>query len=514
MTTYDDMMGKIERSISDYNAAAEKGEKKIDWAKVRTAIRGMGGRDADSLAAMAADDLAGCGVPVFLARKVVASFSAPAATKPAGAQLPDDLTDADTDALVSALEERGDGAAPSRPTKVCRELTTRASGRPYLLLKRDGTLDRKATTDRVEALQRGKGNIAARPMVDGRPVKPLLPGESPRPDTMMENPLYPGRALIEPGLICDVTQERWDGLDSNAALRETAQFLRVALDVGALVIRDEFAARSVIDDAKRPGALDTFMRRYPRAVDVWERMPPGKRPDFVLTEEEASPVGRHPLAGSGGDAVRGGSGLLTEDDIYAIHTAAISLGLAGSRGVLLGGLPPAFVATLPGVVNPGGQTLADLHGCNVTLDDGSVPLTSWLRTAFSLHRTRPEASVFRRMLDRLTAPAAATSNGDIHVPRLSGMEHKAFREALMSAFPSRDGLAQMVRLVLGVSLDTIVAPGNLTNTTFELVNYTEAQGWTTKLLVGAIAENGGNPQLRAIANQYRASGTPRGAYQR
>ena len=88
--------------------------------------------------------------------------------------------------------------------------------------------------------------------------------------------------------------------------------------------------------------------------------------------------------------------------------------------------------------------------------------------------------------------------------KLSGAEHKELSEALLSAFPSRNALAQMLRFGLDKSLDEIAAPGNLRDTVFDVITTAEAGGFTGALFEAAIAAAPGNPELLAIAARRRS----------
>jgi hypothetical protein len=93
---------------------------------------------------------------------------------------------------------------------------------------------------------------------------------------------------------------------------------------------------------------------------------------------------------------------------YELHAAAVSAGLTAQRPALLAHLPSTFVASLALSSSPGAQLLMDLNALDVTLDDGTRPLTVWLRNAYHLSAGRGEARVFRRALEARGAslPAA------------------------------------------------------------------------------------------------------------
>src|SRR5262245_9259503 len=92
--------------------------------------------------------------------------------------------------------------------------------------------------------------------------------------------------------------------------------------------------------------------------------------------------------------------ILSHEDILRLGEAVISAGL--DRRVLLAGLSASFVAHLPSAAVPSAQILSDLDILNnaASLDDGTVPLQVWLQNAIALSPTRPEAAVFRAVLER------------------------------------------------------------------------------------------------------------------
>lgn len=91
--------------------------------------------------------------------------------------------------------------------------------------------------------------------------------------------------------------------------------------------------------------------------------------------------------------------------------------------------------------------------------------------------------------------------------KLSGAEVKLLQEALLSAFPTRSALAQMVRIALEENLDAIVAEKNLSAVVFELIGWAEAQGRLDELVAAARYANQGNVELRAFAEERRGPET-------
>ena len=86
-------------------------------------------------------------------------------------------------------------------------------------------------------------------------------------------------------------------------------------------------------------------------------------------------------------------------------------------------------------------------------------------------------------------------------PKLPGATLRRLQEALLSAFPTRSALAQMVRVGLEANLEAIAAQENLSVAAFELIGWAEAQGRLEELIAAARRENPGNPPLRAFAEE-------------
>ncbi len=85
--------------------------------------------------------------------------------------------------------------------------------------------------------------------------------------------------------------------------------------------------------------------------------------------------------------------------------------------------------------------------------------------------------------------------------KLTGAELAELTEALLRTFPTRTGLAQMLRFGLDKNLDALTASNNLNATVFELLTTAEAQGWITDLFEAAYRQVPGSPTLRAIAEK-------------
>lgn len=86
---------------------------------------------------------------------------------------------------------------------------------------------------------------------------------------------------------------------------------------------------------------------------------------------------------------------------------------------------------------------------------------------------------------------------------LTGGRFKELVTALLSAFPTVQSLARLVRFELELNLDE-VAIGNLTDQTFALVRWAESTGRVRALLEGARTQNPTNATLEAFARSVGA----------
>ncbi len=82
---------------------------------------------------------------------------------------------------------------------------------------------------------------------------------------------------------------------------------------------------------------------------------------------------------------------------------------------------------------------------------------------------------------------------------LTGAQLAQFQQALLSAFPSKAKLAQMVSFHLDENLDAIAGGQNLSDLTFSLLQHHQAHGTLDQLLSAALTENPNNPTLQDFA---------------
>jgi hypothetical protein len=87
---------------------------------------------------------------------------------------------------------------------------------------------------------------------------------------------------------------------------------------------------------------------------------------------------------------------------------------------------------------------------------------------------------------------------------LRGAQILQFQEALLSAYDG-PSLAQLVRIRLDEDLPAIAGGANLGEVVFNLILWAERTGRTQELVVGALASNPQNTQLKEFTAQYLGS---------
>ena len=90
--------------------------------------------------------------------------------------------------------------------------------------------------------------------------------------------------------------------------------------------------------------------------------------------------------------------------------------------------------------------------------------------------------------------------------KLSGRQHSALANALLSAFPTQTALERMVKYSLGKGLAEIATGDNLREIVFRLVQWAESQGQIGKLLTKAHNSNPQNPELNKIYQEFLQKG--------
>jgi hypothetical protein len=83
---------------------------------------------------------------------------------------------------------------------------------------------------------------------------------------------------------------------------------------------------------------------------------------------------------------------------------------------------------------------------------------------------------------------------------------RELHEALLSAFPTSAGLEQLTSLRLDTSLASITKGGAQPALVLDLIQWAEAHGSVAELVVAALAENPGNPDLKTFWSRYGVDG--------
>lgn len=289
--SYDEMVQKL-RGMLEAHYAAVGGNAAKDTDAILAEVKAAGGTSAEAMAHMTPADLTELGVPKLLARSYVTAIM-PVAPRvvvkhePDGtpAKLPEDLSEVDTVDLVAALR-------PERPGRVGAELLARAKGRPFMLYVA-GILDREATTKHVSAIERNRPTLDM-PIVQGKPTRPRMPGESPKEELSLRNPLF-GNALVGDEQTCTITKESYVGVPL-----EVRVLLIYAVETRELRTGGSAEiARAIIRDAKSTTALVDFARRYPAAAERMGNTPKERWPSTDIEQGQEEPAVPFVEAGAG-----------------------------------------------------------------------------------------------------------------------------------------------------------------------------------------------------------------------
>jgi len=93
------------------------------------------------------------------------------------------------------------------------------------------------------------------------------------------------------------------------------------------------------------------------------------------------------------------------------------------------------------------------------------------------------------------------------MPTPTPQQYKKLRDALISAFPEKSRLEQMLYFQLGRNLNEITRDSDLQDITFKLIQVAEAEGWLLDLVSAARKENPRNSQLEVIASTLLSPST-------
>ena len=314
ITTYEAAINAIQHMLDEHNKNLPKEVPAVKVQEVITAMKGGGGTTLESLRACDKDDFESFGFPRMVAKRISLLFvsTAPTAAASPPAMVVQTARDALRTESVESLLSRLD---PNNPGIVGDELRSRADDRAFIVFEDlEGTkVDVKASTDYINALIRGDLPPDT-VMVRGEPTYPLKVGAKPEV-RRRENFLYPGRALRQPGNVCDVTNESFDGI-----ARDVEVLLAVAVRQGELRISDPEIARGIINGSKQEGALALFKSRYPRSAAAVRRMAPNELPSLLLAGGGARPpFGDAPTTTA--SSAPGASGVELRDLVNALISA-------------------------------------------------------------------------------------------------------------------------------------------------------------------------------------------------
>lgn len=100
--------------------------------------------------------------------------------------------------------------------------------------------------------------------------------------------------------------------------------------------------------------------------------------------------------------------------------------------------------------------------------------------------------------------------------RLTGLQFRDFRNALIDAYGTPPALDQMLRFFLEKRLSNLSLANDMPTIAFDVISKAEDEAWSLELLVAARTANPNNPELLAFAQQFglgtevyeQAGGTP------
>ena len=94
-------------------------------------------------------------------------------------------------------------------------------------------------------------------------------------------------------------------------------------------------------------------------------------------------------------------------------------------------------------------------------------------------------------------PPAAPPITPLSITRLSGPQFKQFHEALLAAF-DQESLTLMVRLEMGVNINSVAGGSNFSAVAFNLIDWAQRTGRLGELITAAARSNGDNPEIKAF----------------
>lgn len=97
------------------------------------------------------------------------------------------------------------------------------------------------------------------------------------------------------------------------------------------------------------------------------------------------------------------------------------------------------------------------------------------------------------------------------MPFYNGGQRRDFRNALLSAFPRRIHLEEMLSFEFNIVLNRIATGDSYSEVVFRLIEWAESRGVLQELIDAASEYNPGNPQLREFCQQWSRSQLPQEA---
>jgi hypothetical protein len=149
------------------------------------------------------------------------------------------------------------------------------------------------------------------------------------------------------------------------------------------------------------------------------------------------------------------SRLLDQQHIHGLYKATIDARLDVDRMALMQGIDARFVAILPESPKPSAQLLMDLHGLNIILGDGSVPLRRWLENAHLLATSMTAAKVFETSLEHFRGsdtrlpPMPVVDHGECPFPGLASFDESMSRFFFGRTAEIEDAVARLGDTVQG-----------------------------------------------------------------
>lgn len=289
--------------VNEHNSVIQVGEKEgsgklnpgyLDPNKFLANIKATGGTTADRLKALSYEDILSCMPqvvtvegyvvkPIAIAKDIAKIFrgkedsiSSNHEARPVSAKKADKMT-------MRELVEAYDPEESENP--VGKRLKDVSRGEKFIVFAIGRTLDIDTT---VKLLQEVKQGYEGRENIDvNGEIKEVHPVGALPDNFVDENPLYRGRPLRPDGT-CDQTNRSWNGVPTRVR-----QFIRIAMDVGALKDISFERVHDIMDMVMDGAAFEKLAKRYPSAaVELKKLEGIGKLPTLKLVLKKDKGAGR------------------------------------------------------------------------------------------------------------------------------------------------------------------------------------------------------------------------------